>query len=116
MLFFLIGPCRKPDPAGNYDRIAPCSYLMKEVCSLVWSALLGFFRSRASLEAEILILRHQLNVQRRKSPKRLVFSTMDRLIFTGLYRLVPSVLSALTIVKPETVINWHRAGFRFYWR
>jgi transposase InsO family protein len=89
---------------------------MKEVCSLVWSALLGFFRSRASLEAEILILRHQLNVQRRKSPKRLVFSTMDRLIFTGLYRLVPSVLSALTIVKPETVINWHRAGFRFYWR
>jgi hypothetical protein len=41
---------------------------------------------------------------------------MDRLIFVGLYRLVPSTLNALTIVKPETVIGWHRAGFRLYWR
>src|SRR3954452_12141660 len=70
----------------------------------------------ASLEAEILILRHQLNVQRRQSPKRLNFSTLDRLIFAGLYRLAPSVLGALAILKPETVIRWHRAGFRSYWR
>ena len=73
------------------------------------------FRSRATLEAEILILRHQLNIQRRHLPKRLTFSAMDRLIFAGLYRLVPSILNALTIVKPETVVRWHRAGFRSYW-
>jgi len=41
---------------------------------------------------------------------------MDRLIFAGLYRLVPSILNALTIVKPETVVRWHRAGFKLYWR
>jgi hypothetical protein len=47
---------------------------MREACSLVWLALVGLFRSRASLEAEILILRHQLNIQRRQSPKRLNFN------------------------------------------
>jgi hypothetical protein len=93
---------------------APC--LMRETRSLVWFALVGLFRSRASLEAEILVLRHQLNVQRRQSPKKLAFSIIDRLIFAGLYRLAPSVLNVLTIVKPETVIKWHRAGFRSYWR
>ena len=89
---------------------------MREACSLVWLALVGLFRSRALLEAEILILRHQLNIQRRQSPKRLNFSTLDRLIFAGLYRLAPSVLGALAILKPETVIRWHRTGFRSYWR
>jgi hypothetical protein len=63
--------------------------LMREACSLVWSVLVLLFRSRASLEAEILILRHQLNIQRRHLPKRLVFSAIDRLIFVRLYRLVP---------------------------
>src|SRR6187200_1864095 len=89
---------------------------MREACGLVWLALVGLFRSRASLEAEILILRHQLNIQRRQSPKWLNFSTLDRLIFAGLYRLAPSILGALAILKPETVIRWHRAGFRSYWR
>src|SRR6201993_4152080 len=89
---------------------------MREACSLVWSLLAVFFRSRVSLEAEILILRHQLNIQRRHAPKRLAFSAMDRLIFVGLYRLVPNTIKALTIVKPDTVIRWHRAGFRLYWR
>ena len=77
--------------------------------------LVLLFRSRVSLEAEILILRHQLNIQRRHLPKRLAFSAMDRLIFVGLYRLVPNTIKALTIVKPDTVIL-HRAGFRSYWR
>jgi hypothetical protein len=79
-------------------------------------ALVGLLRSRASLKAENLILRHQLNVLRRKSPERLTFRMLDRLIFTGLYRLAPKVLDALTIVKPETLIKWHRAGFRLYRR
>src|SRR6267142_830065 len=89
---------------------------MPEVCSLIWLALVGAFRSRVSLEAENTILRHQLNVLRRQSPKRPTFGMLDRLLFAGLYRLAPKVLGALAIVKPETVIKWHRAGFRSYWR
>ena len=89
---------------------------MGEVCSLIWLALVGAFRSRAALEAENAILRHQLNVLRPQSPKRPTFGMLDRLIFAGLYCLAPKVLGALAIVKPETVIKWHRAGFRSYWR
>src|ERR1700694_219687 len=89
---------------------------MRDVCSLVCLALIGLFRSRASLQAEILTLRHQLNVLRRKSPRRLTFSSIDRLVFAGLYQLAPGVLDALKIVRPQTVIRWHRAGFRAYWR
>jgi hypothetical protein len=73
-------------------------------------------RSRAALEAELLVLRHQLNVLRRKSPGRLAFSNIDRLVFAGMYALAPNILDALKIVKPETVLRWHRAGFRSYWR
>src|SRR5258705_6424012 len=89
---------------------------MREAYGLVWSVLVLVFRSRVSLEAEILILRHQLNIQRRHVPKRVAFSAMDRLIFVALYRLAPNTVKALTIVKPDTVIRWHRAGFRLYWR
>src|ERR1700686_3029064 len=96
--------------------MAQCFYLMSEACSLIWSALELLFRSRASLAAEILVLRHQINILRRHSPKRQTFSAMDRLIFAGLYRWTPTVLNALAIVKPETAIKWHRAGFRSYWR
>ncbi len=88
---------------------------MRDAFSLIWLALIGLFRSRASLQAEILTLRHQLNVLRRKSPQRLTFSSIDGLVFAGLYRLAPGVLDALKIVRPETVIRWHRAGFRAYW-
>jgi transposase InsO family protein len=83
---------------------------MREVCSLIWLALLGAFRSRASLEAENMILRHQLNVLQRKSSKRPTFGMLDRLIFAGLYRLAPKVLGALAIVKPETVIKGTARG------
>ncbi len=62
------------------------------------------------------MLRHQLNIQRRRVPKRVAFGPVDRLIFVGLYRLAPNAVKALTIVKPDTVIRWHRAGFRSYWR
>ena len=78
---------------------------MKVVCCLIWLALIGLFRSRASLQAEILTLRHQLNVLRHQSPQRLTFTSIDRLVFTGLYRLAPGVLDALKIVRPETVIR-----------
>ncbi len=90
--------------------------LMVGFCRLIWCALAGLFRSRASLEAEILVLRHQLNILRRRSPKRPVLSNFDRLIFAGLCSMAPKALSALAIVKPETVIRWHRRGFRLYWQ
>jgi|SRR2546425_3578109 len=83
---------------------------------LLGRALTGLFRSRARLEAEILVLRQQINVLRRKSPKRPAFSNIDRLLLVWLSRLVPTTLEALTVVRPETVIRWHRAGFRAYWR
>ena len=83
---------------------------------LLWSALTRLFRSRVRLEAEILVLRQQINVLRRKSPKRLAFGSFDRMVFVGLYRLVPGIVDALAIVRPETVIRWHRAGFRSFWR
>ncbi len=76
---------------------------MKEACSLIWTVLIGLFRTRSSLVAEILVLRHQINVH---SPKRQTFSSADRLILAWLYRLAPTVLNALAIVKPETVIKW----------
>src|SRR6266700_2662574 len=89
---------------------------MNELCRLIWCGLIGLFRSPTSLEAEILLLRHLLNVLRQKSPKRPTFGSIDRLIFAGLYGLAPNVRSALAIVRPETVIRWHRAGFRLFWR
>ena len=90
--------------------------LMRDMLKLIWWVVIGLFRSRASLEAEIVALRHQLNVLRRKSPKRLTFNNFDRLIFAGLYRIAPRIVNALAIVEPATVIRWHRAGFRLFWR
>ena len=85
---------------------------MRDLLNLIRSMLLGLFRSKSSREAEILALRHQLNVLRRTSPRRPVFSNFDRMIFVCLYRIAPRILDALTIVEPETVVHWHRAGFR----
>lgn len=86
------------------------------ILSLIWSAITGFFRPRVDREAEIIALRHQLNVLRRRRPERLVISNIDRLLFVWLYRLAPGILKALAIVEPETVIGWHRRGFRGFWR
>jgi len=89
---------------------------MRDLCSLIWCAVVGLVRSRVALQAEILVLRHQLNVLRRKSPKRMALGNIDRVLLIGLYRLAPKVPEALKIITPETVIRWHRAGFRAYWR
>ena len=73
---------------------------MRDLLNLIRSMLLGLFRSKTSLEAEILALRHQLNVPRRTSPRRAVFSNFDRMIFVCLYRIAPRILDAITIVVP----------------
>ena len=75
---------------------------MSDLCRLIWCVLIGLFRSRAALEVEILVLRHQLNILRRKSPKRVALSSIDRLLLVELYRLTPGVLDALKIIRPET--------------
>jgi len=74
------------------------------------------FRSRASLEAEIVFLRHQLNVLKRQVPARPRLTTADRWLFVRLYRWMPSLLNAAVIVKPDTIVRWHRMGFHLYWR
>src|SRR5262249_47513154 len=89
---------------------------MWNLCRLIWWVIGELFRPRAMLEAEILVLRQQINVLRRSAPKRPPLSGIDLLIFVGLFRLFPDVGGALAIVKPDTVIRWHRAGFRAYWR
>ena len=87
---------------------------MIKLLRLFCGALIGLLRSSARREAEILVLRHQINVLRRKSPNRPALSNIDRLLFVLLSRLVPTTLYALTVVKPRTVIRWHGVGFRAY--
>ena len=74
------------------------------------------FRSRAVVELENLALRHQLRVLRRQRPGRLRLFTFDRLLWVMLYRLWPRCLEVMVLVKPATVIQWHRKGFRLFWR
>jgi histidine kinase/DNA gyrase B/HSP90-like ATPase len=74
------------------------------------------FKSRSRLEAENAALRHQLIVLQRKVRRRVHLTNGDRLFLVQLYRWFPSVLKAITIIRPETLLRWHRAGFRRYWR
>src|ERR1700716_4201343 len=74
------------------------------------------FRSKLRLEAENAVLRHQLNVLRRRLQGRVRVTNHDRWCFIQLDRWVPSILQVLTIIRPETLVRWHRAGFRCYWR
>jgi hypothetical protein len=88
---------------------------MKEACSLTLDGVDRVVPDAIFVGSRDLGAQHQINVLRRHSPKRQTFSSADRLIFAGLYQFAPTVLDALAIVKPETVIKWHRAGFRSYW-
>jgi hypothetical protein len=77
---------------------------MGDLCGLIWCALAGLFRSQAALQAEVLVLSHQLNVLRRKSPKRMVLNNVGLLMFRGLYRLASTVLDALKTARlPATL-------------
>jgi hypothetical protein len=67
------------------------------------------------LKPKNILLRQQVIVLNRRSPKRVFLRNIDRLIFVALYRIFPSILDAVVVVKPETVIRWHRRGFRAYW-
>jgi hypothetical protein len=74
------------------------------------------FKSKVRLEAENAVLRHRLIILRRRLHGRVRLTNHDRWFFIQLYRWFPSILQVLTIVRPETLVGWHRAGFRCYWR
>src|SRR6476646_10208395 len=81
----------------------------------VLAVLASPFKSKRRLEAENVALRQQLIVLRRKVPGRVRLTNNDRWFFIQLYRWFPSILPVLTIIRPETLVRWHRAGFRCSW-
>src|SRR6478752_7181707 len=82
----------------------------------VLAVLVSPFKSKLRLQAENAVLRHQVIVLRRKLRGRARLTNHDRWFFVQLYRCFPSILTVITIVQPETLVRWHRAGFRCYWR
>jgi transposase InsO family protein len=82
----------------------------------VLAVLASPFKSKLRLEAENAVLRHQLIVLRRKLKGRARLTNNDRWFFVQMYRWFPSILQVLTIVRPETLVRWHKVGFRCYWR
>jgi hypothetical protein len=112
--------CRLCVPKTSFllapDRI---TYHRSEMIALMSFYLRLFtlpLKSKIRLEAENAILRHQLIVLERKIRGRVRLTNSDRLFFIWLYRWFPSMLEALRIIRPETLVRWHRAGFRRYWR
>jgi hypothetical protein len=85
------------------------------LCFVV-AVLASPFKSKSRLEAENAVLRHQLIVLRRRVRGRAQPTNTDRWFFVQMYRWFPSILKVVTIVQPETLVRWHRAGFRRYWR
>ena len=83
---------------------------------VIWAILASPFKSKWQLEVENVALRHQLIVLRRQVRGRVRLTNLDRLVLVQLYRWFPSILKLVAIIQPETVIRWHRAGFRCYWR
>ena len=84
-------------------------YLCLTLCALP-------FKSKSRLEAETAALRHQVIVLPRRVSGRVQLTNGDRLFLVMLYRWSPLVLKAITIIRPETLVRWHRVGFRRYWR
>ena len=78
---------------------------MLHLVGLLFGLITTRFKSRARLEAEILILHHQIGILRRQMPKRLALNGMDRLLFIWLYRLFPTLARAVTVVRPETIVR-----------
>src|SRR5262249_26046328 len=89
---------------------------MVETLKALVGALLLLFQSRSRLQVEILALRQRLIVSRRTPPKRVRLRVLDRLLFVLLYRLWPGVLDLIAVIQPDTIVRWHRRGFRALWR
>ena len=89
---------------------------MITLLSFLLVVLVSPFRSNSSLFAENVLLRHQVIVLRRKVKGRVSLTNGDRWFLVQLYHWFPSILGSLVLIKPETLVRWHRTGFRFYWR
>jgi hypothetical protein len=89
---------------------------MVALISFLLNVIASLFKSKSRLEAENAALRHQLIVLQRKVRGRVHFTDSDRLFLIQLYRWFPAVLNAISIIRPETLVRWHRAGFRRSWR
>jgi type II secretory pathway pseudopilin PulG len=85
------------------------------ICFLL-AVLASPFKSKSRLAVENAVLRHQLIVLRRKVRGRAQLTNDDRWFFVQMYRWFPSILKVVTIVQPDTLVRWHRVGFRRYWR
>jgi len=88
---------------------------MLGIVGLLLNWLASLVKARRRLEAENLVLRHQLNILRRRASRRMRLSNGDRLAFVWLYRLCPAVVDAVAIIRLETLIRWHRRGFKAFW-
>ena len=89
---------------------------MIRLLCFVLAVLAASIQSKMKLEAENAVLRHQLTVLRRRLQARVRLTNNDRRYLIVVYRWFPSILQVLTIIRPETLVRWHRSGFRCYWR
>ena len=89
---------------------------MLAILRLLMTFAADLFRSRRHLELENLFLRHQLNIALRRAPRRLRLHGSDRAVLVWLMRLWPSLIGLARVVQPDTILRWHRSGFRAYWR
>ena len=88
---------------------------MKTIVAPLLTTLMDLLRSRASLQLEVLALRQQLSLVADRDRKRLSIHKSERIFWVWLYRLWPECLQTLKIFKPDTLVRWHRKGFRLYW-
>ena len=89
---------------------------MLVILRLLTTFAANLFKSRRQLEVENLFLRHQLNIALRREPRRLGLRGSDRAVLVWLTRLWPSLIVLTRVVQPDTILRWHRLGFRAYWR
>jgi len=89
---------------------------MLAILRLLMMFVANLFRSRRQLEVENLFLRHQLNIALRHAPRRLRLRASDRAVLVWLTRLWPGLIGLARVVQPDTILRWHRSGFRAYWR
>jgi hypothetical protein len=89
---------------------------MVAIVRLLATYVVNLFKSRRRLEAENVFLRHQLNIALRRRPPRLWLRGSDRALLVWMIRLWPSLLGLARVVEPATILRWHRAGVRTYWR
>ncbi len=89
---------------------------MLAILHLLGTLVVSLFKSRRRLEVENLFLRHQLNIALRRAPQRLRLRGSDRALLAWMTWLWPSLLGLACVVQPDTILRWHRAGFRAYWR